>query len=99
MTLQVLPLAAAFIAGLALGLVYFGGLWLTVRQLAAGRWPVPAAFASLALRTAAAIAGFWYVMDGSWQRLLACLAGFMLVRLVMVSRMRAADRAARTDLP
>lgn len=83
-----LPLLLAFAAGQGLGLFYFGGLWLTVRQLPTSRYPVPLLLVSFAGRTAVAVAGFYFVMGGSWERALACLAGFLVVRFVLTSRLR-----------
>ncbi len=83
------PLALAWAAGIGLGLFYFGGLWLTVRQLPTCRWPVPMVMASFVLRTAVVVLGFYAVMGGHWERVLACLVGFAMVRLFMVSRLRA----------
>jgi F1F0 ATPase subunit 2 len=85
---SLLPLLLALAAGLGLGLFYFGGLWLTVRQLPASRHPVPLLLGSFAGRTAAAAVGFYFVMGGSWERALACLAGFLVVRFVLISRLR-----------
>lgn len=82
-----LPLLLALVVGLGLGLMYFGGLWLTVRQLGRVRAPTLLFGVSFVLRTVLAVAGMYLVMDGSWQRMLACLAGFIIVRQVMVSRL------------
>jgi F1F0 ATPase subunit 2 len=35
------------------------------------------------VRTAMAVAGFHVVSGGQWQRLVACLIGFMLARLLV----------------
>lgn len=87
----ILPLALALVAGVGLGLFYFGGLWLTVRRLPTCRWPIPMVLASFVGRTAVAVISFYFVMDGRWERILVCLAGFMMVRLFMISRMRAGE--------
>lgn len=84
-----LPMALAWMAGLGLGLFYFGGLWLTVQRLPSLKSPMPLVLASFVLRTAVVVVGFYFVMDGRWERMLACLAGFIMVRLILVSRMRA----------
>lgn len=89
MTAPYLTLALACAAGIGLGLFYFGGLWLTVRRLSSARSPMPIALASFVARTAVVLVGFYFVMGGRWERMLACLAGFFVVRLVMVHRMRA----------
>jgi len=81
-------LVLAAVAGAGLGLLYFGGLWLTVRRLAGSRRPVLLFGGSFLVRTALAVAGFYLVMDGSLARALACLAGFIVVRQVLVARLR-----------
>ena len=83
-----IAIALSLAAGLGLGLAYFGGLWLTVRRVATTRRPVLLFAGSFVLRTALVVAGMYLVMNGSWQRMLACLAGFIIVRQVMVSRLR-----------
>lgn len=83
-----LPLLLAFAAGLGLGLFYFGGLWLTVRRLPTSRYPVPLLLASFVARTAAVVAGFYFVMGVHWERVLACLVGFLVVRIVLTARLR-----------
>ena len=83
-------------SGSALGAVYFGGLWWTVQRGAAspraGLW----FSASFLLRITIVIGGFYLAGAGTWQRLSACLAGFLAARLIVlrVTRpvpLRAAD--------
>lgn len=81
-------LLLAWAAGMGLGLFYFGGLWLTVRQLPTRRHPVPLFLGSFVARTTVVVAGFYFVMGGHWERMLACLAGFIMVRQLLVSRLR-----------
>jgi F1F0 ATPase subunit 2 len=85
----------ALAAGLALGALFFGGLWWTVSRLAGFERPALMVVASLLLRTGIAVAGFFLVSSGHWQRLLACLAGFALARLAA----RWALRHAPAPLP
>jgi F1F0 ATPase subunit 2 len=84
---QVVHLILAFTAGLALGLFYFGGLWLTVQRLPRARHPAVLTAASLLLRTGLTLLGFYLIMAGRWERLAVCLVGFFLVRLFMVRRL------------
>jgi F1F0 ATPase subunit 2 len=86
-------LALACVAGVGLGLFYFGGLWLTVRRLPNSPGPALLFMGSFVGRTALTVLGFYFVMDGRWERILACLAGFLLARQVLISRLRP-DRAA-----
>ena len=83
-----MALGLAVAAGLGLGLLYFGGLWLTVRRLPGSGRPALLFAGSFAGRTAVTIAGFYLVMDGHWERMLACLAGFLIARQFLISRLR-----------
>ncbi|HHX91772.1 MAG TPA: ATP synthase subunit I [Paracoccus sp.] len=72
-------------AGTVLGLFYYGGLWLTVRQLERTRRPALLFGASLILRLSLTVLGFYTVMGGGWQRALACLAGFVIARRLLTA--------------
>ncbi len=78
-----LTLALAGMAGLLLGAIFFGGLWWTVRLGVASRRPALLFLGSLLLRTVVVVAGFYLVGDGHWQRLLACLSGFVIARIIV----------------
>lgn len=93
---QLLPLTLALIAGAGLGLFYFGGLWLTVRQLPTCPWPALLMVGSYVGRTAVVLGGFFLVMNGRGERVLACLVGFILTRFLLVSRLRP-ERAPGVD--
>lgn len=93
--LFLLGLAGAFVAGAGLGLVYLWGLWYTVRRQATLKNPALWLLLSVVLRMVLLLGGFYLVMAGSWQRLLACAAGFVVVRVIMTRRLgpRAALKA------
>lgn len=78
------------LGGLALGVFYFGGLWWTVRAIVGSPRSVLLQLGSLLLRTAATLIGFYWVGGGDVKRLLACLAGFVLARVVVVRWVRTA---------
>ena len=84
---QILSLLLALMVGLALGLWYFGGLWLTVQRLPGARNPGFLSLVSLIIRLGFTLAGFYLVMAGRWERLLACLVGFLLMRTIVVRRL------------
>lgn len=84
----VISLALGWAAGMGLGLLYFGGLWLTVGRLSTVRWPALLLLGSFAGRTAFVLAGFYFVMEGRWERMLACLVGFVMARMLLVSRLQ-----------
>lgn len=85
---EVVSSILACAAGMVLGLFFFGGLWLTVRKLPATHRPAMLTLGSLLGRMAVTITGFYLVTAQRWERLLACLAGFVLMRLVMVAWLR-----------
>jgi F1F0 ATPase subunit 2 len=73
---------------MGLGLIFFGGLWLTIRWLPTSRWPVVLTLGSLLGRMAVTLVGFYLVLAGRWERLLACLVGFVLSRYLVVALSR-----------
>jgi F1F0 ATPase subunit 2 len=72
------------LAGLALGTIFFGGLWWTVRRGVASPRPALWFSVSLLLRMSIALAGIYFVSAGNWRKLAACLAGFVLARLAVM---------------
>jgi F1F0 ATPase subunit 2 len=81
-----LPFALALIAGLLLGVFFFGGLWWTVQKGVASRTPALWFLGSLLLRTFVILAGFYFAAQGHWSRLAACLIGFVIARVIVVKR-------------
>jgi F1F0 ATPase subunit 2 len=75
-------------AGGLLGSVYFGGLWLTVRRLPDTGHPAALVLASFVLRAALVAAGFVWLLAGDPLRLVAVLAGFLAIRVLLVRRIR-----------
>jgi F1F0 ATPase subunit 2 len=80
---ELLFLATSAAAGLALGAIFFGGLWFTVRKGVSSQRPALWFFVSLLLRMSVALAGFYFVCGGRWERLLACLLGFVVARSIV----------------
>lgn len=84
-----LTLLPAFGTGALAAGLFFGGLWLTVNALGRYRRPTLILLTSLILRLALACGVLYLIVVlGSWQHLLAATAGFLLVRLVMIRRLR-----------
>jgi F1F0 ATPase subunit 2 len=82
-------LVLALLAGIALGTIFFGGLWWTIRLGISSKWAAVWFLGSLLLRTATALAGFYFVSQGDWRKVLACLAGFLVARLSVTLLTRA----------
>ena len=80
---ETLTLVLAWVAGGVLGAIFFGGLWWTVRKGVSSKQPALWFFGSLLLRMSIALAGFYFVSDGHWDRLLACLLGFVMARFIV----------------
>lgn len=92
---ETLALILAAAAGLALGAIFFGGLWWTVRNGISSPRPALWFLVSSLLRMIIALAGFYFVSAGRWQRLLLCLLGFFIARLLVTWMTRAEKEAHR----
>lgn len=86
MNKSMLQLIIPFLGGTATGLVNYLGLWQTVQMVTAFRRPLLLIMLSMLGRTVACLAIFYLLMDHRWERLLACLAGFFLVRVIALKR-------------
>ena len=93
-----LPLILAWIAGGLLGAVFFGGLWWTIQKGVSSEQPVLWFFGSLLLRMSMALAVFYFVGRSHWERLLICLLGFFMMRLLVtwLTRPSSEDQTRRT---
>lgn len=87
---EYLTLALALVAGVLLGAVFFGGLWWTVQKGISSKRPALWFFGSLLLRMSIALAGFYFVSGGHWDRLLTCLLGFVMARFIVMRLTRSA---------
>lgn len=73
--------------GLALGVIYFGGLWLTLRRLSASSQPAFLVLGSYLGRLALCLAGFVLIANAAGlQGILICTAAFIAARMIMVRR-------------
>ena len=81
---ELLFLALALVAGLMLGAIFFGVLWWTVRKGVSGKsralwFPV-----SMLLRMSIVLVGFYFVGREDWERLVSCLLGFIIARIIVM---------------
>jgi F1F0 ATPase subunit 2 len=86
-------LGLALLGGLALGLLHFGGLWLTVRYLHTVRQPWLYIIGSTVGRLAITLVGFYLIMSSGWAHLLACVGGFLGGRFFLMQRWHATRTA------
>ncbi len=89
---ETLTLLLALVMGILLGAMFFGGLWWTVRKGVSSKRPAIWFFGSLLLRTSIAMAGFYFIARGHWERLLVCLLGFIIARLIVMRLTRPAEK-------
>ena len=89
---ETLTLVLALVTGVLLGAMFFGGLWWTVQKGVSSKQPALWFFGSLLLRTSIALAGFYFIARGHWERLLVCLLGFVMARLIVTRLTRAAEK-------
>lgn len=76
-------LFAVLLAGGLIGTVFFGGLWLTVQKGLTSENPALWFFGSSLLRTGFALAGFYFISQGDWRKILLALLGFFIARVVI----------------
>ena len=78
-----LALLLGLLAGVALGLVYFGGLWWTVRRVPSWRRPERALLASFVVRALLVLPAFVVLALQGPGPLVAALAGFLVARVAL----------------
>jgi F1F0 ATPase subunit 2 len=81
----------AFIAGSVLGILFFGGLWFTVKKAIAAKVPALWIFGSFFLRISIVLTGFYFISSGNWKRLLICVAGFIVARFFVIHFTKSID--------
>lgn len=80
---ELLQMIGVLLAGIALGAIYFAGLWWTVRKGLSAQQPAVWFGISFLVRNAFVLAGFYWLAGAEWQRLLLCLAGFIIARYMV----------------
>jgi F1F0 ATPase subunit 2 len=80
---EIAVLILTLLAGIALGAIFYGGLWWTVRRSvsfkSSGLWFV----GSFLVRAVIAVGGLYFVSRGNWRSWLACLLGFFIARIAV----------------
>lgn len=82
---ELLPMLLVASMGFVLGLIFFGGLWWTIRRMLHSRQLALWMLGSLLLRMAIALSGFWLIAGHDWKRMLVSLAGFLIARFALTS--------------
>jgi F1F0 ATPase subunit 2 len=86
--------AAAAAGGFCLGLLFFGGLWFTIRKSLFSRVPWLWFLLSMAVRTTMTLSGFLFLTGGDLQRLFFCLGGFSVAKICLIWPSRHAGKSS-----
>lgn len=89
---EILFMILALIAGMALGFFFFFGLWFTVKKAVNSKIPAVWFFMSLFFRLGVVLIGFYYISLGGWQRLIICVVGFIIARLLVTHLTKTIDK-------
>lgn len=81
---ETVSMIVAFVAGMVLGIIFFGGLWLTVKKAVIAKIPALWVFSSFILRSSIILVGFYFIGDKNWQSLILCLLGFIAARFMVI---------------
>lgn len=73
----------AFFIGIILGILYFGGLYISVQKINKVKYPSLLMTLSLILRMGLLIGAFFYIAKLGHKDILFALVGVILVRLIM----------------
>ena len=84
MTNSIHHIVVPFIVGLGRGAINYAALWLTVQNITNARHPALLNMLSYAVRQGFILVVFYIVMGSHWERLVICLAGFLLVRTIVI---------------
>ena len=88
---ETLLMILAFVAGIVLGIIFFGVLWFTVKKTVTAKAPWLWMLGSFIVRIAIVLTGFYFISDGNWQRLIACLVGFIIARFIVIHFTKSID--------
>ncbi len=96
---ELMAVLLAGVMGWLLGLFFFGVLWWTVQRGMASTSPALWFLTSLTLRMGITLTGFYAVGRDDWRRLLACLCGFLMARLLVARLTRPTPNKPPQPLP
>ena len=88
--INLVALLGSLLTGLFLGGFFFGGLFLTVERGFAVKRPALVFLGSWLARMTVVLGVLYLVAAGRWERLLVCVAGFLIARVVLIRFIRAA---------
>lgn len=74
----------AFFIGIILGILYFGGLYLTVQKIYKSKNPSFLMVISLVIRMGGLVAAFFYISKNGYKNILFTLLGIIVARFIMI---------------
>lgn len=96
--INIMMLVAMFVLGGCIGLVYFGGLWLTVILVNVTRRRAVLLTVSSLLRMAGAMACFYLILRQGTAALGAAVLGFVAARAALIGRIKEIPKPENSSL-
>lgn len=81
----------AFLIGIAMGFIFFGGLYFTVQRIATLKHPEFFMLLSLLIRLGILLGGFFVIKDGGIKNLLTAMAGVLVARFILIKKLGNTD--------
>jgi F1F0 ATPase subunit 2 len=88
---ELIWIGLGILTGLLIGIIFFGGLWWTVRVGLCSKRPALWFLTSWLIRFGVGLAGFYLVGAGYTNRFIGCLLGFVTARWVVGHGLRSAE--------
>lgn len=89
--------AVAALAGIVFGIIYFGGLWLTIQKMGQMDRPILLLTGSFMARLVLVLVGFYLVSNGRLEYLAVSLITFFLTRFYYIRKIQpTAERRVET---
>lgn len=81
---EMVEMILSLFVGFVLGVVFFGGLWWTVKKGMQSKNTGLIFVVSFIIRMAIVFGGFYTIVQFGWKQALVCLAGFLMARVAVV---------------
>lgn len=78
-------------SGFVLGVLFFGGLWFTVKKSVSVKNPVLWIFGSFIVRMGIVLLGFYYLIQFGWHAMFLGLFGLIMARFITMYFIRKYD--------
>ncbi len=92
-----IEITSGLLMGLVTGILFFGGLWWTVRRATNSSLAPLSFLLSFFVRMGLVAAGLYLISGLGWQALVACGVGIFLVRTAFVALMRRGPGYSATE--